>query len=123
VESTDERSDFCQCSSWGEVGEGLADSGVELQCDQIEIMLAVHRERSVFLGRYCLSSALVFLVGAALPGAFRVAEEVGLHLGLATLRTSCDRQSSYPAPGGGVHHGLGQFLDLAAQCPHNAFAP
>ena len=43
VGSTGERNSRGQCSSRGAVGEGLTWSGVELQRDQIEVTLVVHR--------------------------------------------------------------------------------
>ena len=41
--STGERNGLGQCSSRGVVSEGLAGPAVELQRDQIEVVLAVHR--------------------------------------------------------------------------------
>ena len=42
VGSTGERNGLGQCSSRGAVSEGLARSGVELERDQVEVVLAVH---------------------------------------------------------------------------------
>ncbi len=47
VGSTGERNGPRQCSSRGVVSEGLARSGVELQRDQVEVLLAVHGEVGV----------------------------------------------------------------------------
>ena len=47
VGSTGERNGPGQCSSRGIVSEGLARSGVELQRDQVEVLLAVHGEVGV----------------------------------------------------------------------------
>ncbi len=43
VGSTGERNSRGQCSSRGAVGEGLAGPRVELERDQVEILLVVHR--------------------------------------------------------------------------------
>ena len=41
VDSTGERNGLCQCISRGTVGEGLAGTAVEFECDRIEVVLAV----------------------------------------------------------------------------------
>ena len=43
VGSTGERNSLGQCSSRGAVGEGLAGPRVELERDQVEVLLVVHR--------------------------------------------------------------------------------
>jgi hypothetical protein len=67
VGSTGERNGLCQCSSRGAVGESLARSGVELQRDQIEVVLAVRREVTL-LRQVLPEQSIRVLARAALPG-------------------------------------------------------
>src|SRR5215210_5946016 len=76
VGSTGERNDPRQCSSWGAVSEGLARSAVELQRDQVEVVLAVHRKVTL-PGQVLPQEPVGVLGGGALPGTLGIAEVDG----------------------------------------------
>src|SRR5215207_769696 len=93
-----------QCSSRGVVAQSLARPHVELERDEVEVGLIVHREVGTS-GKVLPQEPVRVLARSTLPGTLRIAEvdrDVRGHRELLV----CGHLRA-PVPGEGLHHGSG----------------
>jgi transposase len=119
VDSTGERNGFGKLSAWSHEAKSFPWTGVELERDSIEIVLAVYGQIRA-LREVLAQQAVGVFIAPSLPRTLGVAEVDG-HVG-SDAESLVVSEFSAAIPGQGGHQSSGQMLHLPDEGAHNAVA-